>query len=67
MLEQRSIEHFDLLTYKQEEKIQRFTECLQECSIEDYKYFIKLLYETKQDPLITKLVTSCKTLCYKLH
>ena len=67
MLEDSSIEQFDLLTDKQEEKIQRFIECLQECSIEDYKYFIKLLYETKQDPLITKLVTSCKILCDKLH
>ena len=67
MLEQCSIEQFDLLTDNQEESIHKFIECLQECSIEDYKYFIKLLYETKQDPLITKLVTSCKTLCYKLH
>ena len=61
MLEETSMEHFYLLTDKQEERIQRFIECLQESSIEDYKYFIKLLYETKQEPLITKLVTSCKT------
>ena len=61
MLEERSMEQFELLTEKQEEKIQRFIECLQECSVEDYKYFIKLLYETKQDPLITKLITSCNT------
>ena len=61
MLEETSMEHFDLLTDKQEERIQRFIECLQESSVEDYKYFIKLLYETKQEPLITKLVTSCKT------
>ena len=62
MLEDSSMDQFDLLTDNQEEKIQRFIECLQECSIEDYKYFIKLLYKTKQEPLITKLVTSCKTL-----
>ena len=61
MLEETSMEQFDLFTDKQEERIQRFIECLQESSIEDYKYFIKLLYETKQEPLITKLVTSCKT------
>ena len=67
MLEDSYMEPFDLSTDNQEERIQRFIECLQECSIENYKYFIKLLHETKQDPLITKLVTSCKTLCDKLH
>ena len=60
MLEETSMEQFDLLTDKQEERIQRFIECLQESSIEDYKFCIKLLYETKQETLITKLVTSCK-------
>ena len=64
MLEDSSMEQFDLLADNQEERIQRFIECLQECSIEDYKYFIKLLYKTKQEPLITKLVTSCKTLLH---
>ena len=62
MLEETSMEQFDLLTDKQEERIQRFIECLQESSIEDYKYFIKLLYKTDQEALITKLVTSCKIL-----
>ena len=61
MLEETSMEQFDLLTDKQEEKIQRFIECLQESSIENYKYFIKLLYKTGQEALITKMITSCKT------
>ena len=65
MLEDSSIEQFDLLTDRKEEIIQRFIECLQECSIEDYKHFIKLLHETKQDPLITKLITSCKGTFYQ--
>ena len=55
------MEQFDLLTDKQEERIQRFIECLQKSSIEDYKYFIKLLYKTDQEALMIKLVTSCKT------
>ena len=66
MLKDTSLEQFDLLTDKQEERIQRFIECLQESSIENYKYFIKLLYETKQGALITKLVLSCKILCIEI-
>ena len=63
MLKEISMEQFDLLTDRQEERIQRFIECLQQSSVENYKYFMKLLYETKQEPLITKLVTSCKISC----
>ena len=61
MLEETSMEQFDLLTDKQEERIQRFIECLQESSTENYKHFIKLLYKTDQEALMIKLVTSCKT------
>ena len=55
-----SMEQFVLSTENQEERIQRFIECLQNSSLEDYKHFINLLYKTKQELLITKLVTSCK-------
>ena len=55
-----SWEKYVMSAEKEEDRIQRFTECLQNSSLEDYKYFIKLLYETKQELLITKLVTSCK-------
>ena len=57
-----SIEQYVLSTDKQEERIQRFIECLQNSSLEDYKTFIDLLYKTKQELLITKLVASCKCL-----
>ena len=55
-----SMEQFVLSTENQEERIGRFIECLQNSSLEDYKHFINLLYKTKQELLITKLVTSCK-------
>ena len=55
-----STEQHVLSTDKQEERIQRFIECLQLSPLEDYKTFIELLYKTKQELLITKLVTSCK-------
>ena len=64
MLEKDSfIERHVSSTDKQEEKIQRFIECLQNHSLQDYDHFIKLLYITKQEPLITKLVSSCKIIC----
>ena len=56
-----SMEQFVLSTDKQEERIQRFIECLQNSSLEDYKIFIELLYKTNQELLITKLVASCKS------
>ena len=55
-----SMEQYVLSTDNQEERIQRFIECLQNSSLEDYKAFIDLLYKTKQELLITKLVASCK-------
>ena len=58
-----SIEQHVLSTDKQEERIQRFIECLQLSPLQDYKTFIELLYKTKQELLITKLVTSCKGYC----
>ena len=54
-------------TKKQEEQIQRFIECLQNSSLKDYDNFIKLLYITKQQPLITKLVSSCKIILALLY
>ena len=65
MLQESSMEDFDLLTNKQGESIQRFIEGLQKGSIKDYRHFIKLLYETRQEPLITKLITSCKEIFYQ--
>ena len=61
MIEKDSfMEQYVLSTDNQVERIQRFIECLQNSSLDDYKHFIYLLYKTKQELLITKLVTSCK-------
>ena len=63
MLEKDScMEQYVLSTENQEERIQRFIECLQHSPLEDYKTFLMLLYKTNQQILITKLVTSCKNL-----
>ena len=61
MLNQENMEYVSS-TDEQEEQIQRFTKCLQSCPLNDYRNFIELLYKTKQDLLITALVTSCKNL-----
>ena len=55
-----SMEQYVLSTDNQEERIQRFTDCLQECSLDDYKHFIELLYKTQQGSLATKVTNSCK-------
>ena len=61
MLEKGSqMEQYVLSTDNQEERIQRFTDCLQGCSLDDYKRFIQLLYKTNQGSLATKMSTSCK-------
>ena len=61
MLNQDNKEYV-LSTDRQEEPIQRFAECLQSSPLKDYRNFIELLYKTKQNLLITALVTSCKNL-----
>ena len=62
MLEKDSpMEQYVLSTDNQEERIQRFIECLQQCSLEDYKHFIELLYKTQQGSLATKISASCKS------
>ena len=61
------MEQFVLSTENQEERIGRFIECLQNSSLQDYKHFVNLLYKTKQELLITKLVTSCKGKFYRLR
>ena len=61
MLEKcKHMEESVLSTNNQEEMIQRFIECLQERSLDDYKHFMKLLYFTQQGPLATEVVASCK-------
>ena len=63
MLEKGSrMEQYVLSTDNQEVKIQRFTDCLQECSLEDYKHFIELLYKTQQGSLATKMANSCENI-----
>ena len=57
-----SMEQYVLSADNQEERIQRFIECLESCSIDDYKHFMKL-YFTQQGPLATEKISFCKP-CY---